>query len=159
MTDPTQAVPISIVVRRTAGVGADLDRIVKLDRDGWSAARWRQVAAADWTLGLLAEVSNRAVGAAFYTLRLHDAGFLVVRRVVVSPQLRRRGIGRRLVLDLKKQAGRHSCRFVVLYVPVADLPTQLWLRACAIRCVGENSDRGVLRFLWDREDERHGYPG
>lgn len=127
--------------------------------DGWSAERLRP-----WTrfdppfprIGVVAECREpgydeyAAIAHALYTVR---RGRLVLNRLVVKPEYRRRGVGRRLVAEIQKRTLTHFVRRVVASVCETDLDQQCFLRACgatAIKLIpgrDAETEPGLIRFV------------
>ncbi len=82
-------------------VTADLERVVEIDRsDGerfWPMAVLKNVLRRD-VIGIVALVDGRVVGFAVFGF---SAKMLVVKKLVVDPRFRRRGVGSAIVRKLK----------------------------------------------------------
>lgn len=130
----------TVTVRRASRRGCDLDRVLdccEADLSPWSEDAWSCIFRDSWIRCLVAESAGEVVGVAVYRFRLWGRSIACVK-VFVRADWRRRGVGRLLLEAMKSAMRRHDCRKLVMSVPPENLGAQLWLRACGVRCVGEN---------------------
>jgi ribosomal-protein-alanine N-acetyltransferase len=141
----TLPVAIRFVIRRDVPVLAAIDAAS-------FAAPWNEPVLTEHIgqshcVGLAAEEEGEVVAFVLYELQ---PARVVVLRLAVAPEFRRRGVGRQLIARLlwKVDAGRRTS----LHLPVPErcLAAQLWLRALGIPCVRtlHAGDEGEATYLF-----------
>jgi hypothetical protein len=116
----------------------DLPRAIEIEEQwfgefGWLNAEFRGFLKKPSNIGLVAEGDDgEVVGYALYTLYENS---MSVDRLVVDRNKARTGIGRDLLSNLIKKVTGHVRRNKIYFnVGERDLDTQLWLKACGIKC-------------------------
>lgn len=109
------------------------------------------------TLGLVARTHLRTqVAGAIYVFCPRG---LILRRFAVHPDWRRRGVGQRLMAELRSRVIRTRRDWITMLVPEAAVDLQCFLRASGfvhdqtVSCPGNRPDMYVFR--WER-DQPHG---
>ncbi len=111
----------NITVR--AAVPADIPYIAVLERECFSAP-WSENALfetmeMETAVFLVAECGGEICG---YVGSYHAAGEGYITNVAVSGRMRRRGVGRALICELKERAKENGFSFLTLEVRVGNLP-------------------------------------
>ena len=105
-----------------SGTGSDVDELVRLESAGMGADAWGAAAVAAELAGVpdtrVVAVAPAPDGAGLlaYGALLVVGGTADVQRVVVDPERRRRGLGRRVLRHLLDQASDRGCHEVLLEV-------------------------------------------
>ena len=84
-------------------------------------------------IGMVARLGNGVVGFMIYEL---SAQRIDVLNFAVAADCRRRGVGRRMVAKLAAKLSLQRRRWVTVSVGEANLPAQLFFRACGFRATG-----------------------
>ncbi len=136
-------------------VRADLADVLAIEatcfRSPWAAEDFTRLLRRRDVIGLVAEEGAALLGYAIYTLR--QAQFELLNLAVGLPW-QRSGVGQAIVEKIKgKLGGSRQRRSIVAHVAAANLPAQLFLRACGFRATDEIADwflggEAALRFVY-----------
>ncbi|MFZ1488764.1 MAG: ribosomal protein S18-alanine N-acetyltransferase [Ilumatobacteraceae bacterium] len=106
-------------------------------------------------------VAKQAHAVVGYAGLLYSPEGAHVTNIAVDPRLRRGGIGRRLLLDLVREARRARCTSMTLEVRVSNVAAQEMYRAFGFVPAGirhnyyENTDDAIVMWLHDIDSDEY----
>jgi ribosomal-protein-alanine N-acetyltransferase len=129
----------------------DLDDVAEIELfafdDPWCAEEFADFLKSRNRIGMVAEHDERVVGYMLYELLPHGIGLV---NLAAAPWLARRKIGSQLLARLAGKLAQQRRTEIFCRVAEANLPAQLFFRACGFRAIGV--DRGWFAGRHGEED-------
>ena len=119
----------------------DLDQVMEIEEksfsDPWNRSFFLQDLDSESALPLVAKVSERVAG---YVCLWKILDEMQISNIAVSPELRRRGIGKRMMEKILKKAEEGDCRRITLDVRVSNQPAIGLYKKFGFRKAGQRKE-------------------
>ena len=156
VTETALQLHVRWMIRRDMPEVLDID--LRSFQQTWTEDDFTQALRKRYVIGLVVETiggPSLVVGHVIYELRRNSLQLL---RLAVSPEHRRRGVGRRLVHHLTNKLSSHRRNTLEVHVPERLLEAQLFFHHCGLRAAsvlrghcGEQDDAYLMRITRKNE--------